>query len=667
MKFQKPLVLRFSARLCLGLLMLLGLYLGVQVRAAHAQSTLTVNDCSSDSQLQTDISLANTDNNGDTINFSCGGSATIPLSSTLIITGSMTIDGGGQITLSGQNSVVVLLINSGTVYLKGLTIANGSDTAVDNGCGGGLSNSGGTVYISNSTFTNNSDNNYYNNWSGGGICNDSGSMSIDSSTFTGNSTPISGGAIYNHATLTVSNSTFNNNAAYDGGGIANFNGGTVTITNSTISNNTNTVFGGALENVSATMTITNSTLSGNHSNYGGAIFDDYGTINISGSIVAGNTAYQDNGCDVAGIPITDNGYNLESGTDCGFTSTGSLQNTNPLLSALANNGGPTQTMALQLGSPAIDRIPLASCPSTDQRGHPRPDVDAGSPAETACDMGAFESNLQDNDLNLTNMPANISTNATSVNGAVVTYTAPTATDEPNDSSTPTVSCNPASGSTFAIGKTTVTCTATDSDDINSPFSKTFTVTVKPTLTLSVPKTMKATEGAVFNIVQATGTAYGTINPLTATITWGDGSSPQVILVTPAADGSYSVSASHTYAEEGSYSLTIAMADHNGRAVTRTATVKVADAALKITQSSRSISGLTVTQTSVFSDADPNGTLSDYTASINWGDGNTTSATLSSGFTAQGSHSYANHGTYTVKLTVTDVGGSTVSKSITITV
>jgi hypothetical protein len=86
----------------------------------------------------------------------------------------------------------------------------------------------------------------------------------------------------------------------------------------------------------------------------------------------------------------------------------------------------------------------------------------------------------DSDLGLTNMPTNITTNATSPQGAVVHYTPPTATDESGDSSTALVTCTPTSGSTFAIGTTIVTCTATDSDDTNSPVSQSFTVTVNDT-------------------------------------------------------------------------------------------------------------------------------------------------------------------------------------------
>jgi hypothetical protein len=71
---------------------------------------------------------------------------------------------------------------------------------------------------------------------------------------------------------------------------------------------------------------------------------------------------------------------------------------------------------------------------------------------------------------------NITEPATSLSGAVVTYTAPVVTDG-DDASPPTAVCSPASGSKFAIGTTTVTCKAIDSDDTNSPVSTSFTVTV----------------------------------------------------------------------------------------------------------------------------------------------------------------------------------------------
>ncbi len=183
MKLSSSRLLRLCGRLSVGLLLLAGLCLalGVPVRPAHAQSTMTVSDCSSDSQLQADVTQANSDNDGDTITFSCSGD--ILLSSTLTISGSMTLDGSGQsVTLDGGGSTQVLVVNRGIYFiLNALTIAKG----FSNGNGGGLANNGSSVSISNSVFT-------------------------------GNSVPTnqSGGAIYNTGSLTISDSTFTNTSGY---------------------------------------------------------------------------------------------------------------------------------------------------------------------------------------------------------------------------------------------------------------------------------------------------------------------------------------------------------------------------------------------------------------------------------------------------------------------
>jgi hypothetical protein len=89
-----------------------------------------------------------------------------------------------------------------------------------------------------------------------------------------------------------------------------------------------------------------------------------------------------------GFTFRDGGYNVDSGTSCGFTqATGSLSNTNPLLdpAGLQDNGGRTQTIALQPDSPAVDLVGEGACPppTTDQRGVERPQGEA-------CDSGAFE-------------------------------------------------------------------------------------------------------------------------------------------------------------------------------------------------------------------------------------------------------------------------------------
>lgn len=82
----------------------------------------------------------------------------------------------------------------------------------------------------------------------------------------------------------------------------------------------------------------------------------------------------------------------------------------------------------------------------------------------------------DNDLSLSQPPNITNVNATGPSGAVVTYATPTVSD-PDDKTLPTLSCSPASGSTFAIGTTTVICSVSDPDDTNSPVSVSFSVSV----------------------------------------------------------------------------------------------------------------------------------------------------------------------------------------------
>ena len=80
----------------------------------------------------------------------------------------------------------------------------------------------------------------------------------------------------------------------------------------------------------------------------------------------------------------DGGYNLDNDDSCGLSATGSITNTDPLLSSLADNGGETETHALQFDSPALDAIPAANCATTaDQRGIARPQ-------NGLCDIGAVE-------------------------------------------------------------------------------------------------------------------------------------------------------------------------------------------------------------------------------------------------------------------------------------
>jgi hypothetical protein len=73
----------------------------------------------------------------------------------------------------------------------------------------------------------------------------------------------------------------------------------------------------------------------------------------------------------------------------------------------------------------------------------------------------------------------------------------------------------------------------------------------------------------------------------------------------------------------------------------------------------------------FTEAVPDTVASDYTATINWGDGTATAGTVSAasggGFAVSGSHTYANGGAYTISVTITDVQGATATATSTATV
>jgi predicted outer membrane repeat protein len=218
-----------------------------------------------------------------------------------------------------------------------------------------------------------------------------GSLTIDGSGQT-----IAGAGAYqmlvvtSGATLTLNNLTIENGSSASGGGV--YNGGSLTVTNTTFSDNSATNGGGGIYNA-GTLTVTNSTFSGNSATNGGGGIYNAGTATVSNSILAN----KDTGGNCSGTITygTKSGYNISDDGTCvfGTTSTGANgdpigDNVNPLLATdgLQNNGGPTETIALQATSPAVAAVPRAYCTvTTDQRGAPRP-----APGYTACDIGAFE-------------------------------------------------------------------------------------------------------------------------------------------------------------------------------------------------------------------------------------------------------------------------------------
>jgi hypothetical protein len=317
--------------------------------------------------------------------------------SRLTLQNGRTVRGGGGVTNYFDGT---LTINNSIITKN---VASGPSST---GFGGGISN-GGVLTINDSTVSENSTALLGSNSSGGGIYN-SGMLTINRSTVSGN-TAVSGGGVSNKGTLAVDSSTVVGNTASltqggacrstYGGGI--YNGGTLAVNNSTVNGNTSSTLalpfcglpadGGGIYNVGAGLTISNSTLSSNVAKGHGGAFG--GGIYSSGNPILRNSVVADNSAGNCYGSITSDGYNLSSDNTCNFNGKGDMNNTDPVLGTLGNHGGPTQTIPLLTGSPAIDAGNPRGCTDgkghllkTDQRGKPRPDKEDKS----GCDIGAFE-------------------------------------------------------------------------------------------------------------------------------------------------------------------------------------------------------------------------------------------------------------------------------------
>ena len=620
-----------------------------------------------------------------------------------------------------------------------------------------------------------------------------------------------GGDIRNEAVLTLSEDDITNGTAEEGsgGGIAN-DGGTLTLTHSLVANNYSTNLpngaggdSGAIQNVgpnpvteaAGKLTVTDSTIAGNSAALGGGIFTwgdtanttsivnstianndggnrgtegggllaSEGTISVENSIVANNTVEDPltgelvpSNCGNTGISSL--GHNLQSAADCAFAATGDLENTEPgfLSSGLQDNGGNTDTLALEAASPAVDAIPSGApgCTGTDQRGIARPQG-------TGCDIGAFELFQP-------------------VEGQQFSEVVGTAS--PREGTTPTINWGdgtaPSAGKVAAnTGQLTGThtyvnegiyhagFTYTNSDGF--PETRPFDVKVQdaPITAAGVP--VSATAGVAVKAKVATFThanPAGVASDYTASIAWGDGTASTAGVVSAASGGGFEVTGSHTYAVAGQYTTTITINDIGGAKATATSSANVIGPpivtnvqAISVTETTakvgftinpdgadttytieygpttsygqkttsvdigatlgpqsltRTLTGLTPNSTyhfnvvatnsvapkgvsgedksfttepdaplsatgkpvngtagktlsatvATFTDADPTGVASDYTATIIWGDGTastagTVSAASGGGFEVTGSHTYTTAGQYTTTITINDIGGA----------
>jgi CSLREA domain-containing protein len=303
-----------------------------------------------------------------TITFSVMGTITLAQGQ-LVISKSLTIQGPGapQLAIDGNQTYRIFCVAAGIVAISDLTVRNGNGAS---GPGSPLCSAapigGGIMNFATLTLT---------------------SLAVSGNNNSGVANLITeGGGIYNASDgrLTVVASTISGNTSDTGGGIENIDG-TATIINSTIAGNT-AVNAGGVGNTGS-MTVVNSTVAGNvGTSATGGVGDFRGQTLLMNTIVANNP----DGGDCTGPITTDFGYNLADDPTCGFTAATSLSNTNAALdpSGLANNGGPTLTINLLAGSPAIDAIPFGTnlCGTSntvDQRGTARP-------VNNRCDIGAVE-------------------------------------------------------------------------------------------------------------------------------------------------------------------------------------------------------------------------------------------------------------------------------------
>ena len=402
--------------------------MGGTIAPAAAASTITVSTCDAQS-VHDAISSASS---GDTIDFSCSGTITLGYADyEFLISKNLTFDGAGQsVTFDGHGSTSMFFVTqSASLTLKNLTFVNGiggtysqCDTCDQVNYGGVITNEG-PVTIENSTFSNNQ----YTGLIGGGvILSTLTTLTVSNSTFNGNSTHAQGAGILSLlGTLNVTDSTFSNNTvSEDGGGISivsgtatisgsTFNGntadawagdgsgaglsnnGTTTITNSTFSGN-NAEAGGAIANT-GDLTIVNSTIVGNHANWwangilnatrDGIFLALGGTVTIKNSILANGPARDGDGTfNFGGNCVTNGTTNNGGGSfdDDGTCGVSQVSKDDLKLGSLADNGGPTKTIALGSGSVAINVDTCSPSVPTDQRGYTR--ATSGS----TCDAGAYE-------------------------------------------------------------------------------------------------------------------------------------------------------------------------------------------------------------------------------------------------------------------------------------
>ena len=294
------------------------------------------------------------------------------------------------------------------------TIANStftSNSTTGDADGGAIDTSSGNITVTDSTFTSNTAGDH-----AGAIRTSSGDITVTDSTFTGNTAVGDGGVLdTDDGNVTISDSTFTNSRSDDDGGVVDTGGGNVTVTRSTFTGNSAGDDGGVIGTRTGAISVTNSTFTTNTADdQGGAIAVEGsdGSASVNFVTMVGNTSlgnsttekylgavdsdgdatvrnsivYDNTGGDVRAGVLLSASFSLFTSTSSVYPSESDsslIFGEDPLLGALADNGGPTQTMMPGAGSPVLGAANPAGAPSTDQRGFTRT-------TNGRADMGAVE-------------------------------------------------------------------------------------------------------------------------------------------------------------------------------------------------------------------------------------------------------------------------------------
>ena len=439
----------------------------------------------------------------------CAG--TYDLASTVQVPTDLTIEGDGLTTtiIDGGDATGLFDASATVLRVTDLTLRNGA--AAD----GGAIHATGDVELTNTWFEHDTASH-----DGGAVWAEGDVRLVSGITFEHDSATRDGGAVFAAGSVS-GGGWFQDNSAALGGAIA---AQSVDVTTALFWANHATADGSAIS-TSAGATIASVTFMGNGSDAGGTVSAG-GPLSLANTIIAADGSTTGSGCsDAVGI---DGGGNFSTDASCGFTAAGSHASV-PYLDLHLNGLGyevPVPHGNLLPGSVAID-AGVPGCPANDAAGHPR---------VGACDAGWFEY------LPVTvTVPADIATPATDATGAPVAYGPVTASAYWAWLGTSTPTCDHASGGTFPIGVTTVTCTAKDTwgDWGESSFTVTVTAatTVAPAVTAVSPASGPAAGGTTVTITGtgfagATSVMFGASAAVSLTV----GSDSSITATSPAGTG-----------------------------------------------------------------------------------------------------------------------------------